>query len=44
MWAEEQLQGFVGQLTSQLANKKGLSTVAECVEIAKQRCAKVLFL
>ncbi|XP_062502954.1 exocyst complex component 8-like isoform X2 [Corticium candelabrum] len=41
VWAEEQLQGFVGQLTSQLANKKGLSTVAECVEIAKQRCAKL---
>lgn len=42
VWAEEQLLGFVGQLTQQLANSKGLSTVAECVDIAKQHCAKVL--
>jgi hypothetical protein len=42
VWAEEQLLGFVGQLTRQLANTKGLSVVTECVEIAKQHCVKVL--
>jgi hypothetical protein len=41
VWAEEQLLGFVGQLTRQLANTKGLSVVTECVEIAKQHCVKL---
>ena len=44
VWAEEQLLGFVGQLTRQLANNNGLSVVAECVEIAKQHCARVSLL